>query len=69
LREALHISLETLDLESITRVWTALEASYELCVSYLVHVVDIESGDEPDQGAPVIYRESGYEQILAGATP
>ncbi len=68
LRETLRISLETLNLESITRVWTALEAPYELCMSYLVHVVDIESGEQPAQAAPVIERESSYEQLLAPVT-
>jgi Pvc16 N-terminal domain len=69
LREALRISLETLDLESITRVWTALEAPYELCMSYLVHVVDIESGDQPALSAPVLERESNYGQLLAPVAP
>jgi hypothetical protein len=69
LREALRISLEPLDLESITRVWTALEAPYELCMSYLVHVVDIESGEQPAQSAPVVERESSYEQLLEPVAP
>ena len=69
LRETLRISLETLDLESITRVWTALEAPYELCMSYLVHVVDIESGEQPAQSAFVIDRESSYEQLLTPVAP
>lgn len=69
LRETLRISLETLDLESITRVWTALEAPYELCMSYLVHVIDVESGDEPTQTAAVLDRETSYEQLLDPVAP
>ena len=69
LRETLRVSLETLDLESITRVWTALEAPYGLCMSYLVHVVDIESGDQPAQAAPVVERETSYVQLLEPVAP
>ncbi|MBS0168397.1 MAG: DUF4255 domain-containing protein [Nitrospira sp.] len=40
----LFVRLEPLTLEEITRVWDALELSYQLCVSYEVSVVPIASG-------------------------
>ncbi len=49
----LHVRLEPLGLEEITRVWDALERSYQLCISYQVSVVPIESGREELQVNPV----------------
>lgn len=48
----LNVRLETMGLEEITRVWEALEGSYQLSVSYEVSVVDIDSMLEED-GSPV----------------
>ena len=39
----LHVHLEALGLEEITRVWEALEGSYQLSVSYEVTLADIHS--------------------------
>jgi hypothetical protein len=47
------IRLEPLTLEQITRVWDAVERSYQLCVSYEVSIVPIESAEEPAVHAPV----------------
>jgi hypothetical protein len=49
----LHVRLEPQGLEEITRVWDALEASYQLCVSYEVGVVLVES-DRPDRAVSVV---------------
>lgn len=49
----LKIRLEPMSLEEITRVWEALEGSYQLSVSYEVGVVDIDSELEPEKVAPV----------------
>ena len=49
----LHVRLEPQGLEEITRVWDALERSYQLCISYEVSVVPIESGKEEQQAVPV----------------
>jgi len=49
----LNVRLETLNLEEITRIWEAVEGSYQLSVSYEVGVVNIESGIEPERVAPV----------------
>lgn len=39
----LHVRLEPMTLEEITRVWDALDRSYQLSVSYEVSLVDIDS--------------------------
>ncbi len=45
--------LETMSLDEITRVWDALEGSYQLSVSYEVSVVNIDSATEPVAANPV----------------
>jgi hypothetical protein len=49
----LHLRLEALGLEEITRVWEALHDSYQLSVSYEVSVVNICSEAEPQAVSPV----------------
>jgi len=49
----IHVRLETLELEGITRVWDALDRAYQLCVSYEVSVVPIESASQAADIAPV----------------
>jgi hypothetical protein len=49
----LHINLETLVLDELSRVWDALEGSFQLAVSYDVRIVNIEAAVEPDRIAPV----------------
>jgi len=44
----LHVRLETLGLDEMSRIWEALEGSYQLAVSYEVAVVNIDSALEPD---------------------
>jgi hypothetical protein len=62
--EQLRVSLETLTLEELTQVWYSLQEPYQLSVSYLVEIVTIESGLEPELAPPVMTRNSGYNQIL-----
>ena len=50
----LRVRLEPLMLEEITRVWEALEGSYQLSVSYEVSVVNIMPELEPEQVSPVM---------------
>ncbi len=50
----LHVRLETMTLEEITRVWEGLEGSYQLSVSYEVGVVEIESELAPQAISPVV---------------
>jgi hypothetical protein len=49
----LRIRLEPLGLEEITRVWEALDGSYQLSVSYEVSVVNITPDLEPERVTPV----------------
>ena len=49
----LFVRLEPLSLEEITRVWDALDRSYQLCVSYEMSIVPIDAALDPDAAAPV----------------
>jgi len=60
---SLGVRLEPLTLEEITRVWDALESSYQLCVSYEVSMVMLASDREVDRIAPVQRVEPGYGLI------
>ena len=42
-----HVHLEALGLDDITRVWEALEGSYQLSVSYEVTLARIDGMDDP----------------------
>jgi len=50
----LRIRLEPQSLEEVTRVWEALEGSYQLSVSYEISVVNIMPELEPEQVSPVM---------------
>ena len=49
----LSLHLEALGVDQIARVWEALEGSYQLCVSYEVSLVLIESAADPLRASPV----------------
>jgi hypothetical protein len=59
----LTIRLEPLGLEEITRVWDALETSYQLCVSYEVSLVLVASDEEVRRISPVESVEPEYGVI------
>jgi hypothetical protein len=61
----LNARLETLSLEEITRVWDALEGSYQLSVSYEVSVVNIESATEAERVSPVLAVLPEYGVIVS----
>lgn len=61
----LRLTLETLTLEELTRVWDALAEPYQLSASYRVQVVRIDSAREPLRASPVLTKRSRYDQILA----
>lgn len=65
----LHVRLEALTLEEITRVWEALEGSYQLSVSYEVSVVDIAADLEPERVSPVQVVLPEYGLIVAPEEP
>jgi len=62
----LAVRLEPLGLEEITRVWDALEESYQLCISYEASVIMLASDEEVHRIAPVDVVEPEYGVITAG---
>jgi hypothetical protein len=63
--EQLRINLEALTLEELSLVWYALSEPYQLSVTYLIQVVQIDSELEPVQTSPTIEKQSRYSQILS----
>jgi hypothetical protein len=63
------VRLEPLSLEQITRVWEALDRPYQLCVSYEVSVVPIDSAAEAAVVKPidVALPETGVARALEDA--
>lgn len=60
-----RISLETPTLEELTRVWEALQESYQASLSYLIQVVIIDSEEPAQVGPVVLHSQSTYSQILS----
>jgi len=60
----LSVRLESLALEELTRIWDALEGSYQLSVSYEVSVVNIDSAVLPLGGPRVETVIPGHAVIL-----
>ena len=60
----LNLRLETMTLDEITRVWDALEGSYQLSVSYEVSVVNIDSATQPMPANPVHVVLPHYSTIV-----
>jgi len=60
----LNVRLESLTLEELTRVWDALEGSYQLSISYEVTLANIESNLLPLRASPVESVAPGYAQVL-----
>ena len=61
----LRVRLEPLMLEEITRVWEALDGSYQLSVSYEVSVVNIMPELEPERVSPVEIAMPEYGLIVS----
>jgi hypothetical protein len=59
-----RVTLETLTLEELTRVWYSLSEPYDLSLSYEVQVLKIDSDLEPIQAPPALVRRTTYEQIV-----
>jgi hypothetical protein len=51
--EEMHVRLESLDLDQMSRMWEALEHSFQLCISYEISVVPIDSALQPLTPTPV----------------
>jgi len=61
----LRMRLEPMTLEEITRVWEALEGSYQLSVSYEVSLVNIDVDTEPEEVSPVQVALPEYGLIVS----
>jgi len=64
----LKVRLESMSLEEITRVWEALEGSYQLSVSYEVSIVNIDPDLEPERITPVQIAMPEYG-VIVGPEP
>jgi hypothetical protein len=62
--EELRLILESQSLEELTKVWTSLQESYQLSVTYVVQMLGIDSDVEPVETAPVTVRQTEFDQIL-----
>ena len=56
----IHVRLEVLSLDEISRVWQALEGSYQLCMSYQVTLADVVSAGDPAHGTLLELVEPEY---------
>jgi len=62
--KSLTIHMEPHSLEELTRIWHALQESYDLSNSYLVQFVPITSRREQPAPAPVLTKTARYADIL-----
>ena len=62
--EEFRVILQTLTHEELTRVWDALDASYQTSLSYMVQAVNIEAQIPAVAAAPVAIRQTTTSQIL-----
>jgi hypothetical protein len=60
----LSVRLESLTLEELTRIWDALEGSYQLSISYEVSLVNIDSAALPSVGTLVETVIQGHSTIV-----
>jgi hypothetical protein len=60
----LRLTMDPLSLEDLTRIWNALQESYQLSISYQVQIITIESHHEPVVSSPVLERRNRYTQIV-----
>lgn len=61
------VRMEPLGLEEITRVWDALDRSYQLCVSYEVSVVTVQSQRQHEDLSPVDVVQPGLGVVGGSA--
>lgn len=62
--DALRVHLESLPIDELARVWTALTEPYQLSVAYEVSFVPLPAGDEPIAVSPVLDRRVRFDQIV-----
>lgn len=67
--DEMHVRLESLDLDQMSRMWEALEHSFQLCISYEVAVVPIDSALQPQVVSPVDKVMPTYAVITSAGEP
>jgi len=63
--EEMHVRLEALDLDQMSRMWEALDHAFQLCISYEVSVVPIDSALQPQPVPPVDVAMPTYAVITS----
>src|SRR5687768_1270541 len=63
----LHVHLEALSLDEVARVWEAMQASYQLSVSYEVTLANVESLARPESGSLVESVRAEHAVIVGAA--
>lgn len=68
--QEIHMRLESLDLDQMSRMWESLAHAFQLCVSYEAAVVPIDSAIQPAASVPVdvVLPESGVITSVEGAS-
>lgn len=63
----LHVHLEALSLDDVARVWEAMQASYQLSVSYEVTIANVDSLARPETGSLVESVRAEHAVIVGAA--
>ncbi len=63
--DEMHVRLEALDLDQMSRMWEALDHAFQLCTSYEVSVVPIDSALQPKPVTPVDVAMPTYALITS----
>lgn len=64
----IRVNLEALTLEELSLVWYALGEPYQLSVTYLIQVAEIDSALEPFRVSPVLQRDMQYKQVMSSSS-
>jgi hypothetical protein len=65
----LHLRLEALDLDQMSRMWEALAHAFQLCISYEVSVVPIDSALQPQTTPPVDVAQPQFGIVTSAQSP
>lgn len=66
LQDEMRVTLENPGVDALSRIWTALDQPHRLSISYLLQIVTIDSGEQPERGLPVLEKTTVYEQVIPG---
>ncbi|HEX4456654.1 MAG TPA: DUF4255 domain-containing protein [Polyangia bacterium] len=65
----MHLRLEALDLDQMSRMWEALAHAFQLCISYEVSVVPIDSSLQPQTTPPVDVAQPQFGIVTSAERP